>query len=235
MPPPGYEPFLKMICANPADDAPRLVYADWLDENDAADRAEFIRVQIELNRIRRPALEPPALLERERVLRRMAEVHWRHELPAWLGVDWGKYWRGFIHGIRFHSLAAFRAHAVEAFAQTPVNQLTLRAVWAREVSMFVREPLLQRLSILHLRGPLEAWTPRSWQQLANSPNLGNLEWLILTRERFSLRSTLDATAAQHLANGSALGKVKRIAINGIADPSAEAVLRERFGTRLTLL
>jgi uncharacterized protein (TIGR02996 family) len=38
------------VLANPADDAPRLVYADWLEERGRAEDAEFIRVQIELAR-----------------------------------------------------------------------------------------------------------------------------------------------------------------------------------------
>jgi uncharacterized protein (TIGR02996 family) len=41
----------------PADDAPRLVYADWLDEHDEADRAQFIRLQIEIDPLRRPDSE----------------------------------------------------------------------------------------------------------------------------------------------------------------------------------
>ena len=63
MPPPGYEPFLRAICADPEDDTVRLVYADWLDENDRPDEAELIRVQLEL----------AAIGERER------------RLASWLG------------------------------------------------------------------------------------------------------------------------------------------------------
>jgi uncharacterized protein (TIGR02996 family) len=37
--------FIAAICADPSDDAPRLQYADWLDENGQGERAEFIRVQ----------------------------------------------------------------------------------------------------------------------------------------------------------------------------------------------
>lgn len=36
------------ILANPACDTARLAYADWLDENGEPERAEFIRVQVEL-------------------------------------------------------------------------------------------------------------------------------------------------------------------------------------------
>jgi uncharacterized protein (TIGR02996 family) len=42
--------FLQSIRDNPDDDTPRLVYADWLDEQGEADRAELIRVQCELAR-----------------------------------------------------------------------------------------------------------------------------------------------------------------------------------------
>ena len=41
-------PFLRTIAENPDDDNPRLVFSDWLEENGHQDRAEFIRLQIEL-------------------------------------------------------------------------------------------------------------------------------------------------------------------------------------------
>ena len=40
------EALLAAILANPEEDAPRLVYADWLQENGEAERAEFIRKAI---------------------------------------------------------------------------------------------------------------------------------------------------------------------------------------------
>src|SRR5438067_1250501 len=45
-----HDPFLRTIAERPADDGPRLVYADWLEEQGDADRAEFIRLQIDLAR-----------------------------------------------------------------------------------------------------------------------------------------------------------------------------------------
>jgi uncharacterized protein (TIGR02996 family) len=39
---------LAAALAAPADDAPRLVYADWLEEQGDGDRAEFIRLQIRI-------------------------------------------------------------------------------------------------------------------------------------------------------------------------------------------
>lgn len=40
---PTEEEFLKPVLAAPEDDAPRLIMADWLDEQGQGDRAEFIR------------------------------------------------------------------------------------------------------------------------------------------------------------------------------------------------
>jgi uncharacterized protein (TIGR02996 family) len=50
--------FLRAICEQPADDAPRLVFADWLDENGESERAEFIRVQCKLEEARQRAEVP---------------------------------------------------------------------------------------------------------------------------------------------------------------------------------
>ena len=42
---------LAAIRANADEDTPRLMFADWLDENDDPDRAEFVRLQCELARL----------------------------------------------------------------------------------------------------------------------------------------------------------------------------------------
>ncbi|VTT97390.1 repeat-companion domain-containing protein : Repeat-companion domain protein OS=Isosphaera pallida (strain ATCC 43644 / DSM 9630 / IS1B) GN=Isop_0392 PE=4 SV=1: LRR_7: LRR_6 [Gemmataceae bacterium] len=41
---------LRAVCESPDDDTPRLVFADWLDEHGDPERAEFIRVQVEIAR-----------------------------------------------------------------------------------------------------------------------------------------------------------------------------------------
>jgi uncharacterized protein (TIGR02996 family) len=43
-------PYLRAILALPDDDGPRLCAADWWDEQGAAERAEFVRVQCEIAR-----------------------------------------------------------------------------------------------------------------------------------------------------------------------------------------
>ena len=39
------DPFVAAICAEPDDDLPRLIYADWLDDR-GDPRGEFIRLQL---------------------------------------------------------------------------------------------------------------------------------------------------------------------------------------------
>jgi uncharacterized protein (TIGR02996 family) len=55
---------LRAIIAHPDGDVPRLVYADWLEENGDPARAQFIRVQCEIARY--PEFDAPQdLVERE--------------------------------------------------------------------------------------------------------------------------------------------------------------------------
>lgn len=80
--------FLAAILANPLDDAPRLVYADWLDETGRVERAEYIRVQCELARFPPPGLEnrlpgPTRQEMRESLRRREADL-WNS--PG--AIDW---------------------------------------------------------------------------------------------------------------------------------------------------
>lgn len=49
---------LRAIRAAPADDTPRLVYADWLDDHGHREHAEFVRLQLELEPIRHRLDEP---------------------------------------------------------------------------------------------------------------------------------------------------------------------------------
>jgi uncharacterized protein (TIGR02996 family) len=57
---------LAAIHEAPEDDAPRLVYADWLEDHGESDRADFIRAQVELARLDEADPRHPALLARAR-------------------------------------------------------------------------------------------------------------------------------------------------------------------------
>lgn len=71
--PPELVALLAACRARPADDLPRLVLADWLDENGQPERAEFVRLQVEVS-------HPSADVERiRRLKRREAELLAEHE------------------------------------------------------------------------------------------------------------------------------------------------------------
>lgn len=60
--------FLRAIAANAEDDAPRLIFSDWLEENGNPERAEFIRVQCELASVNLSEERRQKLRVRERAL-----------------------------------------------------------------------------------------------------------------------------------------------------------------------
>ena len=122
--------FLEAILAHPDDDAPRLVYADWLDEHGDAERAEFIRVQIERAALPKWDVRQVALRLREQVLLAKHGAGWRAELPTVKGVTWGDFRRGFMATGEFGTFATLRAKAAACWAATPLEAAVVR--WPRQ-------------------------------------------------------------------------------------------------------
>jgi uncharacterized protein (TIGR02996 family) len=78
-------PYLRAIVALPDDDGPRLCAADWWDEQGAAERAEFIRVQCRLARLDMGGGQLPMGLGREELRRREREL--AVCCAVWAGTD----------------------------------------------------------------------------------------------------------------------------------------------------
>lgn len=66
--------FLRGIRAHPDDDVPRLAFADWLDERGDHDRAEFVRLQCELEPVR-GRYDLPGVFEREQREWELLDAH----------------------------------------------------------------------------------------------------------------------------------------------------------------
>jgi len=141
--------FLRMIAATPDDDAPRLVYADVLDERgDPASvaRAEFIRIQCERARHKPDSPEWRELWHRDTALLDWAK-RWREELPGFHGVIYGGFIRGFIDHVSVTG---------EPFAQyfrlivdsVPIRKLTLGEMDKRTASVIAGCPHLAEVSEL---------------------------------------------------------------------------------------
>src|SRR5262249_25943401 len=75
--------FLEAIAVNPHDDAVRLVFSDWLEENGDPERAEFTRTQCELASAKLAEKRRHALRARERQLLDARRQEWcrASELP----------------------------------------------------------------------------------------------------------------------------------------------------------
>jgi uncharacterized protein (TIGR02996 family) len=76
------EALLQSIFDNPEDDSVRLIYADWLEENGQPERADFIRIQIELAKAGLSKERQGELRSREQALLETHRQKWDEELPA---------------------------------------------------------------------------------------------------------------------------------------------------------
>jgi uncharacterized protein (TIGR02996 family) len=74
--------FLASIIESPEDDVPRLIYADWLEEQGQPERAEFIRVQCQLARVGEDDPRRVGLDESKRALLKQHQGEWAGPLPA---------------------------------------------------------------------------------------------------------------------------------------------------------
>jgi uncharacterized protein (TIGR02996 family) len=169
--------FLHAILADPDADAPRLVYADWLEERGDAHRAEFIRVLCAFARLP-PDGPRAALFERAAELLSYHHREWIAPL-VWRGNICWVFRRGFIDEVSLearHFLAAadalYRRHPVQCLrlsqgARFPLGPALaacphLRHVAALDLSgnelgdagvrALVAGDRLPRLRELHLRG-----------------------------------------------------------------------------------
>src|SRR4051812_10854275 len=78
-----HEAFLRAIFDAPDDDTPRLVYADFLQENGGPERAELIRVQCRLAALRQRGEEADGAELRARERELLTNLHPELELIRW--------------------------------------------------------------------------------------------------------------------------------------------------------
>lgn len=168
--------FLQAIREAPDDDAPRLIYADWLEEQGGASRsarADFIRIQCRLDEM--PDDDPA----RDRLEDEVADLLAEHE-AEWtqsvhgIAEDW-RFTRGFIERICIRS-ESLLTHAERLFDLAPLRSLHL-LIPRNEITHLAACPQLHWVSSLDFsRCQLN---DRSLQQLLTSPRLDRLTALNL--------------------------------------------------------
>jgi uncharacterized protein (TIGR02996 family) len=180
------------ILANPHADVPRLVYADWLEEHDRAERAEFIRVQIELAHSTPSDERYCDLVERETELEAILADELAAEWPP-LPEGWrrGPYRRGFPEEVIVHgqyvdtTTKGLGAQLRAAAHQMPLTQLDLASTPGPMWDV-LDDPVCERLHGLHCSGDAEVV-----DRLCKARYLGGLRHLaVSTRGGNSLLTRL---------------------------------------------
>src|SRR5918993_2033 len=181
------EALLETVFAQPADDAPRLVYADWRDEHGEPAQAAFIRAQVE--RARTDPDGPDDHLF-DLLTRFQVELG-----PAAAGlVLWpSDFRRGFPH-VPLHLLVSeFRDLSRWWWPRLPVRAVSIDlAPW--NVGELTHVPYLERLRELVLRGadPHGMMIPR----LARCHHLSGLRVLDLSQVELGVEAAEALTASE---------------------------------------
>ena len=232
MPPPGYEPFLRAICANPEDDVARLVYADWLDENGDPARAEFIRLGVDCHRAPRTDHKPDPRLLRINQLLKAHREEWTAELPgpAILWEEMFGWWRGFPECVAVVGREVlFLRHAAEIIERTPARSLVLAVLSDPPATLAALG------ACPHVRHFHSLYTARTRvrdagaEAIADSPHFAGMEWLHLAE------NGITDTGGLALAHSPHLTRVRGLDLNrNEFGPAAREALTARYGTSLRL-
>lgn len=181
---------LDAIRDRPDDDAPRLIYADWIEEHGDTERAKFIRTQCALARLpywhpeqQRLAKEATSLFKRNR-------RRWLVNLPR---ESKNHFERGFLQDVPLTG-RQFQDSIQELWRIEPVATLRLRGS-AQEWQTALQNPLVQQL-----RGLILETTPEVEQRmmvtLTECPHLGELRDLMLWFESPQIYNRNDLGALQ---------------------------------------
>lgn len=242
--------FMDQILEQPDDDGPRLVFADWLEEQGDS-RGEFIRVQCALAKLGKDDERRLALHEREQRLLLDYRSCWDSPLRD-LADGWD-YQRGFAETVRSNT-RLFLSRAGTLFRTAPVRSLELHDIagllpaLARTEELnalqgltifaghnsaiphaLAGSPYLSRLDSLRLgRNNID---DHGAEALAASPGLQNLRELDLAENH------LGPTAAQALAANTTLSRLKRLNLRGnnIGPAGVLALIGVTSHERLTCL
>lgn len=168
--------WLDAIRAAPADDHPREVYADWLEER-GEPLGRFIRVQCAIAR------EPTATLEAEqRALLEAHETKWLEPIHAF--IERATWKRGFVTEIEAHA-ATFAKGATAVFAAQPMLEgfIFSGSISPAQVRALAACPEFSRFTSLDTGGTNYFARLELLEALLASPHLPRLRRLVLAFHR----------------------------------------------------
>jgi uncharacterized protein (TIGR02996 family) len=244
--------FLQAVLAEPDDDAPRLIYADWLEER-GDPRGAFIRLQCALERIGPTDQARPDLEDEADDLLHQHEEEWTAPLQR-IASEW-RFRRGFVEEATVTG-DEFLTRGDDLFNAFPIIRLRIRLnrgqaaavalsphlamlraldvpscrLRDRGVEELLASPHLKRVTALDLAGnELEGPSVRA---LVESPLMGRLTSLNL-----SDNGSLGVSAARRLAQSPAVAALQTLGFSytNIGPAGLRDLLRSTFLTGLTCL
>lgn len=216
------------VLEEPAEDGPRLVYADWLEEQ-GDPRGAFIQAQI--------ALEQPGLSDSRRdELRKIEkELHGKYgrrwqPRPA-PGGDWGVFRRGWVEELKVRDFDTFMVHADALFRLTPILRLRFHRVElrGRRLEQLLNMPEVSQLQALSM--------PDARLGDAGVVRLSGCETLAELRELDLERNGIGLAGVRALGGSTTLGMLHflNLARNNLWHPGAQALAESRLFRQLTVL
>ena len=194
--------FLSSILADPDDDVPRLVYADWLEDHGEPRRAAFIRAQCRLARLDEDDPGRPSLVreEAEYLPKALAALEAKPR-PAWLAKLPGRVPQGlgFARGFPASwttTANRFIQKAAELTSAVPIQHARLTNL-RDSVDALARCPALANLVSLDLSD--EGLPPDALRVLIATQHLGKLRRLCYRNGQLTNEKAIDLARAEWLS------------------------------------
>jgi uncharacterized protein (TIGR02996 family) len=219
-----HDAFLQAIIAEPDEDAPRLVYSDWLEER-GDPRAEFIRIQCALARPERNSLHRSELREREQKLLAEYGQEWLKPLRGFGKLL--RFRRGFVEGMTI-TAEKFLHRGDDLFRLAPIRTLRIEQVWTQMLRVAACQYLTRLREISFSANNLGE---PDMHVLAASPHLFGLTSLNMSSNR------IGSAGAAILVDSSHLNGLFELDVGGnlIYTGGAETLVRLPGLARLTSL
>jgi uncharacterized protein (TIGR02996 family) len=204
-----HDAFLHSIIESPEDDAPRLIYADWLEERGDPRRAEFIRLQCRLAGMAEGDPARADLLDREWELLTVYRQRWQPQATSVLAkYPFGSaFLRGFLARLNLPA-AVLLENGDELFRTYPLEELRIRDVGG-QLAEIARRPWLACVTSLNLSH--NRLTRDDWEGLLDSPHLTQLR-------RLEIRSgCLDPERVERLTRWPGLRRLTHFSLDHYID------------------
>ena len=247
---------LSAIHAAPEDDAPRLVFADWLDETGDSERAEFMRIQVAMRREYEGHGRTDRLEELFVRSRTLFYQPWSEAARSVFGRGVARYSRGFPKAFRTRTLAAtflammpqlrswlgpgIRVHLYEGAGgwKDLATACEARWIWRLQLDGAVTDADLADLcaspywgSLRELHASGHGLTNKGALAIQRAVSLCGLESLDLSGNRIGRRGAIALANAPHLTTLRNLD----LSRNHLDDQAVMALLESPFLTQLQSL